>query len=45
MNEEIAALVREYQETKSITVACAVCDLLYKLMQEGEKNDKEDNSY
>ena len=39
MTDEVKALVREYQETKSITVACTVCDLLYKSMQEGEKNE------
>lgn len=37
MTDEVKALVREYQKTKSITVACTVCDLLYKSMQEGEK--------
>ncbi len=42
MNDEIKALVSEYHETKSITTACTVCDLLYKSMQEGEKNVKED---
>lgn len=42
MNDEIKALVIEYRKTKSITTACTVCDILYKLMQEGEKNVKED---
>lgn len=42
MNDEIKALVKEYYETKSIATACTACDLLYKTMQEGEENVKED---
>lgn len=45
MSDEALALIREYHETRSIAVACDACDLLYKEMQEGEKNDKESDSY
>ena len=45
MSDEAIALVNEYHTTRSIAAACDACDLLYKEMQEGEKNDKEDNGY
>lgn len=45
MSDEVIALVNEYHTTRSIAVACDACDLLYQEMQEGEKNDKEDNGY
>ena len=45
MNDEIKALVNEFHTTRSIDAACTACDLLYQVMQEGEKNDEESNSY
>lgn len=42
MTESVERLVRKFKETRSIAIACKVCDLLYKELQEGEKNDKED---
>jgi hypothetical protein len=45
MSDEVKALVKEYHETRSIAAACDACDLLYKEMQEGEKNDEESDSY
>lgn len=32
--------IEKYHSTKSITVACELCDYLYKQMQEGERNEK-----
>lgn len=34
------ALVKEYHDTKSISVACELCDYLYKRTQEGEKDEE-----
>ena len=39
MTEDIQRLVREFKKTRSIAIACKVCDLLYNELQEGEKNE------
>lgn len=42
MTDDIQRLVREFKKTRSIAIACKVCDLLYKELQEGENNYEED---